>query len=298
MLLRVIFSLNIRVQTMDFGRQRRFLLDGEDPPEKVGWRKESYFLEFMNDDVARDFVGVVFNILLDGAKGTHNQRNCCCFEPPHLLKPRFPSLCIYFLIFSVVLTEVLVSRGIAMSMRSQVLSFLFFSTMSGLLAATVPSVWMGMSTQNGDSLGFMLIPSFLHINAKLFAKLPVHVCNCLVVAVDVQPETRLSMVSSKRPHSLPFGSMSGFLRSLNCVVSVPACWEALMLGRDDEALCNCLEASCFWPSVGLVFVQASRTGGPFARRHFSRKFSGHPGRKGGWSFLVGCYLATLVPEGT
>ena len=217
MLLRVIFSLNIRVQTMDFGRQRRFLLDGEDPPEKVGWRKESYFLEFMNDDVARDFVGVVFNILLDGAKGTHNQRNCCCFEPPHLLKPRFPSLCIYFLIFSVVLTEVLVSRGIVMSMRRQVLSFLFFSIMSGLLAATVPSVWMGMSTQNGDSLGFMLIPSFLHINAKLFAKLPVHVCNCLVVAVDVQPETRLSMVSSKRPHSLHFGSMSGFLRSLNCV---------------------------------------------------------------------------------
>ena len=108
------------------------------------------------------------------------------------------------------------SRGIVMSMRSQVLSFLLFSTMSGLLAATVPSVWMGMSTQNGDSLGFMLIPSFLHLNAKLFAELPVHVGNCLAVTVDVQPETRLSMVSSKRPHSLHFGSMSGFLRLLNC----------------------------------------------------------------------------------
>ena len=59
------------------------------------------------------------------------------------------------------------SRGIVMSMRSQVLSFLLFSTMYGLLAATVPSVWIGMSTQNGDSLGFMLIPSFLHLNAKL-----------------------------------------------------------------------------------------------------------------------------------
>ena len=116
-----------------------------------------------------------------------------------------------------VLTEVLVSRGIVMSMRRQVLSFLLFSTMSGLLAATVPSVWMGMSTQNGDSLGFMLIPSFLHLNAKLFAELLVHVCNCLAVTVDVQPETRLSMVSSKRPHSLHFGSMSGFLRLLNCV---------------------------------------------------------------------------------
>ena len=54
-----------------------------------------------------------------------------------------------------------------------------------------------------------------------------------------------------------------------------------MLGCDDEVLGFFLEASCFWPSVGLVFVHASRTGGPFARRHFSRKFSGHPCRKGG-----------------
>ena len=77
---------------MDFGRQRRFLLDGEGPPEKVGWRKESYFLEFMNDDVARDFVGVVFNVLLDGAKGSHNHRNCCYFEPPHSLNLDFQVL--------------------------------------------------------------------------------------------------------------------------------------------------------------------------------------------------------------
>ena len=35
--MRVIFSLNIRVQTMDFGRKRGFPLDGEDPPEKVGY---------------------------------------------------------------------------------------------------------------------------------------------------------------------------------------------------------------------------------------------------------------------
>ena len=48
---------------MDLGRQRGFLLDGEDPPEKVGCRKESYFLEFMNVDVARDFVGVVLLLL-------------------------------------------------------------------------------------------------------------------------------------------------------------------------------------------------------------------------------------------
>ena len=54
--------------------------------------------------------------------------------------------CFYFLLsFPVVLTEVLVSRGIVMSMRRQVLSFLFFSTVSGLLAAMVLSVWMDMS---------------------------------------------------------------------------------------------------------------------------------------------------------
>ena len=70
---------------MDFGRHRGFLLDGEDPPEKVGCRKESYFLEFMYVDVARDFVGVVFYDLLDGAKSSHNHRYCCCFEPPHPL---------------------------------------------------------------------------------------------------------------------------------------------------------------------------------------------------------------------
>ena len=52
---------------------------------------------------------------------------------------------LYLVIFSLVLTEVLVSRGIVMSMRRQVLSFLFFSTMSGLLAAMVLSLWIGMS---------------------------------------------------------------------------------------------------------------------------------------------------------
>ena len=74
---------------MDFGRQRGFLLDGGDPSEKVGCRKESYFLEFMYVDAARDFVGVVFHVLLDGAKGSHNHRYCCCFEPPHYLNLDF-----------------------------------------------------------------------------------------------------------------------------------------------------------------------------------------------------------------
>ena len=44
-------------------------------PEKVGCRKESYFLEFMYDDVARDLVGVVVHVLLDGAKGSHNHQD-------------------------------------------------------------------------------------------------------------------------------------------------------------------------------------------------------------------------------
>ena len=71
---------------MDFGGQRGFLLEGEDPPEKVGCRKESYFLEFKYVDVARDFVGVVFHVLLDGAKGSHNHPDCSsCFEPPNTL---------------------------------------------------------------------------------------------------------------------------------------------------------------------------------------------------------------------
>ena len=81
----MIFSLNIGLQTIDFGRQRGFLLDGEDPPEKVGCRRERY-LEFMYVDVSRDFVGVVSDVLLNGAKGSHNHRDRCCFKPPHSLK--------------------------------------------------------------------------------------------------------------------------------------------------------------------------------------------------------------------
>ena len=37
----------------------------------------------------------------------------------------------------------------------------------------------------GDSRGSMFIPSILHLNTELFADLPVHVCSCLVVAVNV-----------------------------------------------------------------------------------------------------------------
>ena len=63
---------------------------------------------------------------------------------PHILSTSI-SKSLYLLSFSVVLTEVLVSRGVVMSMRRQALTFLFFSTMSGLLAAVVLSVCIGMS---------------------------------------------------------------------------------------------------------------------------------------------------------
>ena len=90
--------------------------------------------------VARDFVGVVFHVLLDGAKGSHNHWDCCCLSP-HIRSTSI-SKSLYLVIFPVFLTEVLVSRGIVFSTRRQVLSCLFFSTMSGLLAVMVLSVWM------------------------------------------------------------------------------------------------------------------------------------------------------------
>ena len=37
-------------------------------------------------------VGVVFYDLLDGAKGAHNHRDCCCFEPAHSLNLDFQVL--------------------------------------------------------------------------------------------------------------------------------------------------------------------------------------------------------------
>ena len=62
---------------------------------------------------------------------------------PHIRSTSI-SKSLYLVSFFVVLTKVLVSRGVVMSMRRQVLSFLLFTTMSGLLAAMVLSVWMVM----------------------------------------------------------------------------------------------------------------------------------------------------------
>jgi len=113
----------------------------------VGGRKEICFLEFMYLDVAGDFVDVQLSmpfLMVPRAPITTHQ-NCCCFEPPH-------SLYLDFQIFvcgklSMVLTEVLASKGTVMSMRRQVLSFSFFSTMSSLLAAMVLSVWWACPTE-------------------------------------------------------------------------------------------------------------------------------------------------------
>ena len=43
-------------------------------------------------DNARDFVGVVLHVLLDGAKGFHNHWDGCCFEPPRSLNFDFQYL--------------------------------------------------------------------------------------------------------------------------------------------------------------------------------------------------------------
>ena len=150
---------------------------------------------------------------------------------PHIhLTSIFNSL--YLLSFSMVLTEVLVSRGIVMSMRRQVLSFLFFSTMSGLLAAMVLSVWMGMSHRI-VTLSFLVTVlgscSYHHSFTSMPNSLQIVQCMCAaallwrwmysVLASSGQPETRWSMVSSKQPHSLYFGSTSGFL------ILRMLCWE-------------------------------------------------------------------------
>ena len=101
----------------------------------------------------------------------------------------------------------------------------------------------------GDSLGFMLIQSSLHLNAKLFADLPVLVCSCLVVAVDVFSFSQFRAARDQVVNGLvETATQSTFwvhVRLLEDVVLVPACWESLILGCDDKSLSFCLEASCF-----------------------------------------------------
>ena len=98
----------------------------------MGCRRKSYFLESMCSDFARDFVSV--NVLLYGAKGSHNHRDCCCFELLH-------SLNLDFQVFIFIKFFRGCDRGFGLEgynhVNEKAMSFLFFSTMSGLLAAMV-----------------------------------------------------------------------------------------------------------------------------------------------------------------
>ena len=79
----------------------------------------------------------------------------------------------------------------------------------------------------GDILGFMLIPSLLYLNAKSFADLPVHVCSCLVVAVDIFSFSQFRAARDQVVNGLvETATQSTFLvhvRLLEDVVLVPAC---------------------------------------------------------------------------
>ena len=85
----------------------------------------------------------------------------------------------------------------------------------------------------GDSTGFMLIPSFLHVNAKLFADLPVHVCSCFVVVVDVFSFSQFRAARDQVVNVLvEMATQSTFwvhVRLLEDVVLVSACWEAIII---------------------------------------------------------------------
>ena len=89
----------------------------------------------------------------------------------------------------------------------------------------------------GDSLGLMLMVSFLHLNAKHFADLLVHVCSCLVVAVGIISFSQFRAAKDQVVNSLvETATQSTFwvhVRLQEDVVSVPACREALILGCND-----------------------------------------------------------------
>ena len=79
----------------------------------------------------------------------------------------------------------------------------------------------------GDSLGFMLILSFFHLNAKPFTDRPGHVCSCLVVAVDILSfsqfrAARDQVVNSLVETATP-SAFSVHVSLLEDVVLVPAC---------------------------------------------------------------------------
>ena len=127
-----------------------------------------------------------------------------------------------------------------MSMRRQVLSFLFFSTMSGLLAAMVLSLWIGMSHSKVmlsflvTALGscsyhrsFTLMPNSLQIFQCMCATALLWRWVYLVLASSGHPETsRWSMILSNGHTICILGPRRA---SLRCCIGT-ACQEALILG--------------------------------------------------------------------
>ena len=183
--------------------------------ERTGLRRWAVERRVIYVDVVRDFVGVVSTSFLMVPRAPITTRTVVVLSP-HIRSTSI-SKSMYLVDFSVVLTKVLVSRGIVMLVRRQV----------RLISCYGPVSVNGHVPQNsdavigGDSLGFMFIPLFLHLNAKLFADRPVHVCSCLVVAVDVfsfsQFRTARDQVVNglvETAYSLHFGSPSGFFRML------------------------------------------------------------------------------------
>ena len=98
---------------MDFGRQRGFYL--MERTDLRRWAVERRVLFWSSCVLMLPGVVVVFHILLDGAKRSYNHRDCCCFELPNSLNLYFQVFLFVTSSFSVVLTEVLVSRGIVKS---------------------------------------------------------------------------------------------------------------------------------------------------------------------------------------
>ena len=194
-------------------------------------------------DVTRDFVAVVFHILLDGAKGSHTTGTVVLLSP-HIRSTSI-SKSIYLVGFSVVLTKVLVARGIVMSVRRQVGPI----SCCGPVSVDVHVPQNSDAVILGDSLGFMFIPSFLHLNAKLFADLPVHVCSCLVVAVNIFSFSQFRAARDQVVNGLVETAIQSTfwvpVRLLEDVVLVPACWEALILGAMIKPSVSALRPAAF-----------------------------------------------------
>ena len=96
---------------MDFGRQRGFILDGEDSAEKVGCRKENFFLWssclLMFPGILLEYFSMSF-LMVPRAPIT---TGTVVVLSPHIRSTSI-SKSLYLVSFSVVLTEVLVSWGI------------------------------------------------------------------------------------------------------------------------------------------------------------------------------------------